>query len=343
MKSILCFLLAAVLLVGLCACTEQDAAESSEAGSETESAEPEPEGSCFLPGRIEILTEGGKVSYAADLSYDAGTLTVSAGGRTCLVLELDEAGNPVREICYDQNGGEMRVERAYEDGLLMTEFIYDGKTRVSIAKYEYDGNGNELSMQRTGWYAGRRENEYDANGNCVKQITYDQNGEEQRRCEYTYDAQDRLIHKEDSYDIGYTFDYSYDGLGRLDRTTKYYFGMVVAMIGINTYDEAGRLIDQTWVDGEGYAGYERYSYLYDENGNLVQATEYENGDYPWHETTYAYDENGNRAEKLLWTNLDEERTIKEGSRASSFFRADITEEAYQAIAAFLALHKYDLP
>lgn len=343
MKKIFCFLLAAVLLVSLCACTEQEAAESDEADSDAESAGLEPEGGCLLPGRIEILMEGGAVNYAVDLSYADRTLTVSAGDRICCVLEFDEAGNPVQEIVCDQNGDEMRIERKYEDGLLMTEFIYDGKTRVSIAKYEYDGNGNELVMNRTGWYAERRESEYDANGNCVQQITYHDTGEEKRNCVYAYDEQGRLVHKEDSYDIGYTYDYSYDALGRLDRTTQYYFGVAVAMIGVNTYDEAGRLIDQTWTDGEGYEKFERYSYLYDENGNLVKSTEYASGDYPWHETTYAYDENGNCTERLLWTDLDDEKTVKGGSRASSFLRADVTEEMYQAISAFLKSHNYDLP
>ena len=351
MKRIFALLL--LLALALCALTacksgKIDAGTEPESASEPEeSAEPGPEESnsaYFLPGRITVLGYEGEVQYTGDITYADHTLTVSNNSRTTYVLKIDEAGNPVQESFYDQNGSELRTERTYENGLLMTEYIYSDNLQVSFAVYEYDENGNELMMQQTGWYASGRKSEYDKNGNCTLLILYDETGDESLRREYTYDGQGRLIREKESgrQADSFSYEYSYDEQGRLDRTTRYLFHWV-ELIGVHTYDEEGRLIDLTWVDSDGNALYDRHSYLYNENGDLEKDIYYSDSEHPWNETVYAYDGNGNPTEKLVWMSLQSERIVKEGRTASGYFRADITEKEYQTILSFLRANGYDLP
>lgn len=374
MKRILAILLfLSLALCSLTACMpESDADISPEGTSEpVESTDPEP--GYFLPGRIEVLEYEGGIKRACDISFADRTLILSEGGKPRFGLRLDEegrpaqelafsesgdewvrvewlydeAGNPVRETTYQANGSEeTRIERTYEGNLLMTETSYrDTYLLISQTTYEYDANGNELLMDKQEMFPERRESTYDANGNCIKQIFYDSDGEKSQRL-YRYDEQNRLIWEEESFRPAYweASGYSYDEAGRIDRTTKHLYGAVVS-IGVNTYDEEGKLVEQTWLDSEGDPVYEYYTYSYDENGNLVQELYYSNyGDvYPWTETTYAYDENGNRTENLEWSGFGDEKIVTDGRKASGFFPANITEKEYQTIIWFLESYHYRLP
>lgn len=358
MKRMLAVLLCAALCAALCVLTAcksdpaqgtSDPKESVPAGSGA--TEPEnPEEGIFLPGRIEILGEGRAVMRAADVSFADDTLTLVVDGRVLCELKFDEAGNPVEEHVYPINGGELHTERVYADGLLMKKNVLDGGVPVYTEKYEYDANGKETAMTRTGHDPYRRERVYDENGNCIRETSNDMYGLRlQRVC--TYDAQGRLIREEQDgaqADLR-TYEYSYDEAGRLDRITRYEFHWVQG-IGVHTYDGEGRLTDLTWIDSDGNAHYDRYTYEYDENGRLVVEMEYTLYDYPWHKYTYAYDGDGNRTERLTWVewtggeeNSEREWSVSEGSKASGFFRANITEGEYREIQRFLSENGYPLP
>lgn len=359
-RFLILLLLCAALCASLCvltACKSGHATSGEELSSESASlesgvSEPEgnPEGGLFLPGRIEILGEGRAVMRAADVSFEDSTLTLTVNGRILCALKFDGAGNPVEEHYYPQNGGEQRTVREYEGDLLRKETVYEGDYRiVSETVYTYDGAGNLQASDKTGENAERWESEYDANGNCVKATRF-RDGE-QLQVTYAYDAQGRLVREaQDGAGAALNaYEYSYDEAGRLDRIYSYQFHWVEG-IGVHTYDGEGRLTDLTWIDSDGNAFYDRYTYDYDENGRLVLEMEYTDYDYPWHKYTYAYDGDGNRTEHLTWVewsgdeeDSESEWVVKEGIVASGFFRANITEGEYREILRFLSENGYAHP
>lgn len=164
----------------------------------------------------------------------------------------DANGEILLSIQYD-NGevSVVRFEEHYEDGTRKGEYYTDGLgDSVAYQFQEYDVNGQRT---REAYRSSRKDIEftrntvydYHANGNIAREngyedtvltsaITYNENGSplswvyyengaEKHRTDYTYDADGKLLKKEDYYEgkLSYWYTYEYDTNGRNSRINEY--------------------------------------------------------------------------------------------------------------------------
>ena len=147
---------------------------------------------------------------------------------------------------------------------------------LGTVSYTYDGNGNVLTVTDENGTITRtydemnRVTEYtDFRGNTIR-YSYDQIGNlvaltypGGRIVRYTYDKTGRVLTVTDWNDN--VTSYSYDRNGRLTKTTR-----PDGSVETRTYDAAGKLLSQ--VDQVGETVINARDYIYDESGNIINAT-----------------------------------------------------------------------
>ncbi|MCH5184083.1 MAG: hypothetical protein J1E00_07895 [Oscillospiraceae bacterium] len=224
-KTLAGVLLAAGLLCGML-CTLAGCGKGSSAGEETKVRSYE------IPTEyIETSTNAGEtVSVTFSIAFEENQLTIiqtyessrDSLTRTYLYL-LDEYGNVVREICYDEDG-----ER----------YIYD---------YAYDPYGN-LQMECSYWREGGAPDSlttYLCKGEQLYYTLYSNRtyGNSQGMMTYVYDENGRLVKSETVYS---TYTFRYDEQGNFtEQIFDYGDGDVTTTTYENTY-EGDRLTARNW-------------------------------------------------------------------------------------------------
>lgn len=226
------------------------------------------------------------------------------------VYEYDDNGANVKDVTYDDETGEIieYTEYTYDrngeltqsntfsaDGTLLRTEEYLSKEElhdVVVESYTYDNGEKKVSTSK----------EYDQNGNLVKSVNYDSNGDLLSVSEYTYDENGKRV----------TSSFSFYFLGKLqdiDDTSM-------------EYDDEGMLVRELSVS-RGTGDITISELTYDENGNEVLYVSTCNGEerlrveteFGFYKNGIVYDENGN---ELNWGDSSCENTnngnVREGQR-----------------------------
>lgn len=271
-KRILCFVLALMLMLSLCACGGKDAPEDNQ----------EPEETTVLPP-ASYDKEDGKLYREAyynsnGLKYQSIIHEYDGFGRAAKDVELGENDAPVSYSTYEYN----------EDGLKTATLVYSatGPEEYEFAyriDYEYDNNGNCTRETRT-------ENDtvvamtvysYAENGVLIKEEQYE--GEDFRICAYEYEVDENgnvikcLRH-----------DYMED----TEMEDRYSYNSDNQLVGVVSYDAEGNVISRIEHDYDDEGNETKYS-VYDAQGALQSSIQNE----------YSYDKAGN-IEKIVRTQSD---------------------------------------
>lgn len=265
-------------------------------------------GLCFLTAC------GGNSAERTDANVETGT-NVDAG--------TEAEKETAKSDAVAEEGDNAAESDAEETGvyLLSKETIQNEDGEVSgITDYKYDENGNllEKKAQGTDGSISSEKYEYDEKGNV---LVYEENVEvnvdgqvysEQRRVEYTYDADGVLLSEksEDGYGFVTSTEYEYGDNGKIAKATISEGIDGIDMITYRTYEYDENDVLRKTVDSDDFGEtgvYEEYNekgdlikwvgifgteatyeYEYDENGNRIKWV----GNLGI-TTTYEYDENGN--------------------------------------------------
>ena len=238
----------------------------------------------------------GNAVRIADPAGQATSLTYT-GALNRLALLRDARGSETR-YTYDEHGNPTRVQ--YADGSAET-WQYDEagnpvawtNRRGSTVTYAYDAYGRLTAKEYPG--GSSVEYAYDSRGNLTSTVdatgtatfmydTFDRltriSYPGGRFLEYTYDSAGRRARSVD--DAGYTVNYDYDALGRLESLTDGDDGLMVHY----AYDAAGRLAREDKGSGA-YATYEN-----DGAGQVLRVTNYGPDGSVLSRFDYTYDGDG---------------------------------------------------
>lgn len=199
-------------------------------------------------------------------------------------MEYDAAGNGVKTTRYDKDGEIISVtEREYDGSnhLLAEVSTYTDDGFEERTEYNYNSDGNCISEKYS--YGGTTEHEYDANGNEIKNIYYDENGEGKVQFEAEYDAEGNETKR---------IDYEYDMDGGITTTEA-----------VSAYDDAGNLVER-----KSSGGWDEFwqRYEYDAKGNNTKITELDQEGNVLSETSYEYNEEG---EQTKYVTIDGASTV----------------------------------
>ena len=223
--------------------------------------------------------KGNTTSYAYDSSNDLLSITYADGTE-----EQFNNYNPLGEAAQYVNANGQAIGFTYNSqGLVTTENFADG----SSYSYTYDVHGNMLTATSA---SGTIKFQYQdsANPDLLTEGVYP-NGQ---YLKFTYNTIGQRTQSVDQ--TGFTVNYKYDALGRLQELTDGNGNLIVRY----TFDAAGNLIQEDMGNGT------RTVYTYDGDGDVLSITNYA----PNHATVnsfdrYTYDALGN---VLTGTNQDGE-------------------------------------
>jgi len=222
--------------------------------------------------------------------------------------EITDWGDSISVSTYDEQENIIRMAEYDADGKLLTETVYE---------YEYDSDGNLKKSKETidGRLSSETEytvsdgesieakytqynedgsyfiNEYDSNGNVIKMIDYDAEGNVtlQTDCEYAQNGDGEW------YEVS--------------RTEVYADGTKIEA----EYNEQGDNTARTVYDADGNeTSNETWEYTYDDNGFKATEKAYENGklkEEKIYKTIVKDDEMSNYAETVINYNEDGSKTV----------------------------------
>ena len=258
-----------------------------------------------------------RISSTSNEYYDDGSICLSS------VSECDDNGYEKRyeSVHYYENGeSSSNEEYRYDSAGNNIEYKYiscdnDGNTIEFVHTiWEYDSAGNEIgyvTYDENGNIERRKECEYDANGNQTKEIYYDKDDKIQRKTEKEYDAAGNVINSERyGSDVNYCRNrdtYTYDEYGKQIIHVAYRDGKITEKCKYE-YDENGNIIKTVIYKNTVAIDY-WFEYEYDENGRLIKFVRYESDGTAGLWDEYEYDENDN----VIWHkyNNDKEYHVQE--------------------------------
>lgn len=178
----------------------------------------------------------------------------------------------------------------------------------------------------------------DAQGNIVKAVDYDGNGEQTAWEAYAYDSKNQLaqISEYQGTSLTQTNVYEHDQGGNLTRevaTVKESGGNAVYEF-IYTYDAHNNIIRKTLnftEHGQKATYVEKFSYEYDNSGNVTKKTAYtvaDGKDHLMFWQTYSYDEQGRVTEVWYHDNGDEESSALSFVEQRFFYSNEGNENCY---------------
>lgn len=178
----------------------------------------------------------------------------------------------------------------------------------------------------------------DAQGNIVKAVDYDGNGEQTAWEAYAYDSKNQLaqISEYQGTNLTQTNVYEHDQGGNLTRevaTVKESGGNAVYEF-IYTYDAHNNIIRKTLnftEHGQKATYVEKFSYEYDNSGNVTKKTAYtvaDGKDHLMFWQTYSYDEQGRVTEVWYHDNGDEESSALSFVEQRFFYSNEGNENCY---------------
>jgi RHS repeat-associated protein len=216
-------------------------------------------------GNLETLTDpnGNSATYVYDLADRLISETTAIGSVKTYGY------NSLNLISSMKNGRGQETTYEYDDAGNLTSF----SDPVGKVSYTYDANGNVLTVTDS---TGTITREYDELNRVTKYT--DSNG---NTTGYSYDTLGNLIAL--TYPGGKIVRYEYDAANRLisvtdweNRVTEYEYDKNNRLVKTkrpnqsiltNSYDAAGRMTQQSDVDGNGKI-INKYDYTYDEVGNI---------------------------------------------------------------------------
>jgi antitoxin component YwqK of YwqJK toxin-antitoxin module len=258
MKKLIAMMLALVMILSLCACSNS---------GKTEEKDDEKEGGGSKGGTTTVgkLTE----VVMTETSSNGSTNTMKA------VLE------------YDDNQ-KLIATKTYLNGKLEFDATYDKDIEKPLLEVMYDDDGKEHARYEYSYT-------YDANGNCLEQTERytDSNGNSDfDKIVKTYDANGNVLTSKE-YDDGelfWEYSYTYTATGKIaTRTEVRYEENEEHSNDTYSYDEHDNLLSIV-TDGEYGLSTDTYENTYDENGKLVEVKVYDDGTL---EKYKKYDADGN--------------------------------------------------
>lgn len=315
MKKILTSILAASMVLCLCACSTEGTKEEKK---------PKKVDAQFITGfTITKDTYGDESTTDYVVEYD-GNAPVRITGYVDdqLVLEQTFDGSidkPLTEVRYDSDGDKTyEASCRYDDKgrLLETKSEYENGGTYRHT-YEYDKKGNIIdeAYYEDEYQGSRTTREYDTKGNMILEIRYS-DGEESLRWSFEYDDDGNEIAgkcTEDGEEIEsftaeydkksdrtryietdeygdtteWTYERTYDADDRIIEFNSYRNGTHIVH-ETTEYDHRGNILEHLY-DREGEE--DRHIYEYDEDGDLILKVSYEN-DIECYRYEYAYNANG---------------------------------------------------
>ncbi|MDE5866896.1 MAG: hypothetical protein K2H31_09910, partial [Lachnospiraceae bacterium] len=242
----------------------------------------------------------------------------SDGSTSSSVSERDDNGNEksYNSVYYYDNGEISSAEECRYDASgnkIEDKYIsydIDGSTLMFSHKtWAYDAAGNEIEYVKydeNGDIEARAEREYDSNGKQIKAVDFDEDNIVKRREEIEYDAAGNEI-KRENYSYGHTEEIfsTYDEYGNLILCVKYNssYSHIDEKIKYE-YDENGNMIKEVHHKNPQTVGYwtERdldfwWEYEYDENGREIKSIRHDSdGTVNWNEIEY--DDNGREINEI---------------------------------------------
>ena len=169
---------------------------------------------------------------------------------------FDSNNKLVKSVITPTRGGTDTEEYEYDSKGNVTKITYTTNTSTTSAtsytEYTYDARGNvtkEVITSSTGFKI-ITENTYDANGRRTKEVITDQQIDQERTAEYSYNADGNLAEERHSiffsysnnvgvkYKTTYLITYSYDEKGNLAKRSHIYDASTIDTL--YTYNEAGQ-------------------------------------------------------------------------------------------------------
>ncbi|MBD5494414.1 MAG: hypothetical protein HDR12_08605 [Lachnospiraceae bacterium] len=210
----------------------------------------------LLAGMVTIRVELAKREYD-----DEGEILSSR------ILERDENGNEIKEICND-------TER---ESSYVIEYQYDADGNITEYKcISYDSDGNSSISSHWTWA-------YDEDGNETEFVIYDSDGNVESRIEYEYDEDENenknmaeYTHIEYDEEKGIdscVSERKYDADGRETAFYLYDNETTVYYQSSKEYDENGRIVKYTGCDNNGTV-LVRKETEYDESGKVIRVNYY---------------------------------------------------------------------
>lgn len=230
------------------------------------------------------------------------------------VMDAERDANKTEyKYTYDSEGRMLTCDTFYQDAkspLPRTNYSYDSNSNliseksdfsgsIQETRYEYDENRNVLKKEffSDGVLAESYTYEYDTSGNCVKE-SFTMDEESWAETVNYYDSQNRLLKSVTRDNIHEsTREYTYNEQGDTTKrvvTSVYYEenGDRVTTAEMNyryKYDENGRMVEETSING--YGTEMTTKYVYNERGDVIKKENDGDTDHCI-ETSYEYDANG---------------------------------------------------
>ena len=230
-----------------------------------------------------------------------------------------------------------------------TEYIYNeqgdviketysssvNSTKISEYEYEYNADGEKVKITKTinEYRESKALYEYDSHGSKI----YEASADIERRYEYTYDELGRVATMLQDFDTKQMFEYTYDEKGNeikrvsystnapdIKNTIERIFdenGNVVktteskdngryVYITTQTYDERGNILTNFKVGENSEVETDRvHSYVYDDDGKIIEETTGTRGAESGNRYVYEYDERGNNVKRELYFGDELDSTI----------------------------------
>ena len=187
--------------------------------------------------------------------------------------------------------------------VILDELYSDNGILESRTSIEYDNRGNDVEYVTSDIVSNTTNivvRLFDDNNLCTEVIRYSGNDEVRSRETYAYDAMGRVVESVmyEGYDLLQTkvcSAYGDNGLD-VDRTTYDDVGGVIAHEA-QLYDDAGRLVERCQYDASG-ATIERVVLGYNESGNKISETTFASDDKPIVVRSYLYSDDGLLVEEI---------------------------------------------
>ena len=265
--------------------------------------------------------EHGNIKEKTKYEYDSN-------GKNIEETDYDKDDKIVRqvEIKYDAAGREAKWECYDEHGRCSIQRIYTRDEHGRLIQYDEYHDG----------YTTKEEYERDENGNTIKSVHYDSDGNITKIYEYEYDEMGReikCVRYDDDETVAYWHEYEYDKSGNEIRSRSYNStGNFEYCTVERKYDENGRKIYYCHKDNDIIT--EKQENEYDEDGNIIREirTSYDSDTGQKQSQTideYTYDDNGNRVGYANYHDGEEEtysflweREYDENGRETAFYLYD---------------------
>ena len=204
----------------------------------------------------------------------------------------DLLGRLIKEQCYDREG----IPYQYD------VYVYDLNGGYTVTTYVNE-SGRAYIVE-----------EYDAAGNRLLRIIYEEDGSESVRYEQEYDARGNLLRKyamEKSKDFEGSTEYAYDENDNRILYVIYEKGVELERF-VYTYDEQGRMLREERIpnpETDPYSDKEIFNYTYNPDGTVRREHIFRN-EYYRHEI-FRYDDAGRETLYLRFFNEGELGTARE--------------------------------